>query len=130
MSQVFISYSHADPDREIAAQLQDHIEANGFEVWADSKIGLGQDWVEQIDVQLRRSTHLVALLSPTSIKSDMVRREIAIAYGLKKADKIAILPVHLALDEELPYELGAYLHVAGSRLPATARPPSRFRKLR
>ena len=107
MSQVFISYSHAD--QEIAAKLQSHIEANGFEVWVDSKIGLGQNWVEQIDTQLRRSSHLVALLSPASIRSDMVRREIAIAYGLKKADKLSILPVRLGLSEELPYELGAYL---------------------
>lgn len=109
MSQVFISYAHVDPDRELAAKLRQQIEANGFDVWVDSKIGLGQNWVEQIDTQLRRSTHLIALLSPRSIHSDMVRREISIAYGLKKADKITILPVRVALDEELPYELGAYL---------------------
>ena len=81
MSQVFISYSHVDPDREIAAKLRQHIEPNGFDVWVDTKIGLGQDWVEQIDTQIRRSTHLVALLSPRSIQSDMVRREISIAYS-------------------------------------------------
>lgn len=111
MSQVFVSYSHVSPDRDLAAKLSRSLEANGFDVFIDSKIRLGQNWVEQIDVQLRSSTHFVALLSGASIKSDMVRREIGIAYKLHKANKLTILPVHLALEEELPYELDAYLHL-------------------
>jgi hypothetical protein len=109
MSQIFVSYSHVSPDRDLAAKLSRSLEANGFDVFIDSKICLGQNWVEQIDVQLRGSTHFIALLSAASIKSDMVRREIAIAYKLQKAKKLTILPVRLGLDEELPYELGAYL---------------------
>jgi hypothetical protein len=109
VSQVFVSYSHVSPDQDLAAKLSRSLEANGFEVFIDSKIGLGQNWVEQIDAQLRNSTHFIALLSAASIKSDMVRREIAIAYRLRKANRLTILPVRLGLDEELPYELGAYL---------------------
>ena len=109
MSQVFISYAHVNPDQKLAAELSQFMEENGFNVFVDSKIRLGQDWVEQIDFQLRSSTHFIALLSPSSIKSDMVRREIAVAYKLKKANKLVILPVRLGLEEELPYELGAYL---------------------
>lgn len=109
MPQVFISYAHAIPDRALAAMLLQNLESNGITVWVDSKINLGQNWVEQIDTQLRNSTHFIALLSAVSVKSDMVRREIAMAYRLKKADKLAILPVRLDFDEELPYELGAYL---------------------
>lgn len=109
MPQVFISYAHAHPDQYLAAKLSRSLEANGFDVFIDSKIRLGQNWVEQIDVQLRSSTHFVALLSAASAKSDMVRREIAMAYKLKKAEKLTILPVRLGLEEELPYELGAYL---------------------
>ncbi|MBV9084961.1 MAG: toll/interleukin-1 receptor domain-containing protein [Acidobacteriaceae bacterium] len=109
MPQIFISYTHVKPDEDLAAELSAFLENNGFDVFLDSKIRLGQNWVEQIDVQLRNSTHFVPLLSAASIKSDMVRREIAIAYKLKKADKITILPVRLSVSEELPYELGAYL---------------------
>jgi len=109
MSQVFISYAHVNPDQDIAAKLHRVIEANGFNVFVDSKIRLGQNWAEQIDLQLRSSTHFVALLSAASIKSDMVRREIAMAYTLKKANKLTILPVRLDFNGELPYELGAYL---------------------
>jgi hypothetical protein len=109
MSQVFVSYAHVNPDQDLAAKLSRSLEAHGFDVFIDSKIRLGQNWVEEIDVQLRNSTHFIALLSAESIKSDMVRREIAMAYKLKKANKLTILPVRLGFDDELPYELGAYL---------------------
>lgn len=109
MTQVFVSYAHVSPDRDLAAKLLRSLEANGIAAFIDSKIGVGQNWVEQIEVQLRRSTHLVVLLSAQSMKSDMVRREVAMGYRLNKANKLTILPVRLDFDEELPYELGAYL---------------------
>ncbi len=109
MPQVFISYAHVNPDQELAARLSSFLEANGLSVFVDSKIRLGQDWVEQIDVQLRGSQYFVALLSAASIQSDMVRREIAIAYKLRKAKQLTIFPIRLGFEEELPYEIGAYL---------------------
>ncbi len=109
MPQVFISYAHANPDQELAAELAVFLETNGFAVFVDSKIRLGQDWVEQIDSQLRKSEYFIVLLSPVAIKSDMVRREIAIAYKLRKANKLTIFPVRVGLEGELPYDLGAYL---------------------
>ena len=50
MPQVFISYAHVNPDRELAAELASFLDANGIAVFVDSKIRLGQDWVEQIDL--------------------------------------------------------------------------------
>jgi hypothetical protein len=78
-------------------------------VFVDSKIRLGQDWVEQIDIQLRRSEYFIVLLSATAVQSDMVRREIAIAHKLKKASKITIFPIRIGFEGELPYDIGAYL---------------------
>ncbi len=109
MPQVFISYAHANPDQELAAELAAFLDANGFAVFVDSKIRLGQDWVEQIDIQLRRSEYFIVLLSPVAIKSDMVRREIAIAYKLRKANKLTIFPIRIGLEGELPYDISAYL---------------------
>lgn len=106
---MFISYAHVQPDQELAAKLSNFLETNGFDVFVDSKIRLGQNWVEQIDLQLRNSSHFVPLLSAASVKSDMVRREIAIAYKLMQANKITILPVRLGLQDELPYDISSYL---------------------
>ncbi len=109
MAQVFISYAHVSPDQDFAAQLAGYLEANGFCVFVDSKIRVGQDWVEQIDRQLRNSEYFIVLLSPASIQSDMLRREIAIAHKLRKSKQLTIFPVRLHFEGELPYEMGAYL---------------------
>ncbi len=109
MPQVFISYAHSNPDQQLAGELAGFLDANGFAVFVDSKIGLGEDWVEQIDTQLRRSEHFVVLLSAASVASDMVRREVAIAHKLRKAHKLTIFPVRVGFEGELPYDIGAYL---------------------
>ena len=109
MANIFISYAHVDPDRDLARQLSSTLEANGHVVFVDSKIRLGQEWAEQIERQLRSSAYFVVLLSSASVESDMVRREISLAYKLKKAKTLTILPVRLGFEGELPYEIGAYL---------------------
>lgn len=109
MSQVFVSYAHVHPDQDLAGYLAAFLEANGFTIFVDTKIRVGQDWVEQIDQQLRNSEYFVVLLSAASTQSDMIRREIAMAYKLKKARRLTIFPVRVDFEGELPYEIGAYL---------------------
>jgi hypothetical protein len=109
MPNVFISYSHVSPDQDLASQLTGALEANGVSVFVDTKIRIGEDWVEQIDSQLRSSQYFIVLLSAASMQSDMVRREIALAYKLRKAKQLTILPVRMDLPGELPYDIGAYL---------------------
>ncbi|MFL6352890.1 MAG: toll/interleukin-1 receptor domain-containing protein [Bryobacteraceae bacterium] len=109
MPNVFISYSHVSPDQDLARQLAGSLEANGVTVFLDTKIRIGEDWVEQIDRQLRISQYFVVLLSAASIQSDMVRREIVLAYKLRKAKQLTILPVRMDATRELPYDIGAYL---------------------
>lgn len=109
MPNVFISYSHVSPDQDLVSQLAGCLEANGVTVFLDTKIRIGEDWVEQIDRQLRNSQYFVVVLSAASVESDMVRREIALAYRLRKARQLTILPVRMDTMRELPYDIGAYL---------------------
>jgi hypothetical protein len=109
MPNVFISYSHVSPDQDLASQLAGSLEVNGVTVFVDTKIRIGEDWVQQIDQQLRSSQYFVVLLSAASIESNMVRREIALAYKLRKAKQLTILPVRMDVTQELPYDIGAYL---------------------
>jgi hypothetical protein len=110
MRDVFVSYSHVKPDEDLAAELVQFLEGNGVSVFVDTKIQVGQEWIEQIDWHLRNASHFVVLLSAESVRSDMVRREVAIAHQLRKTKELSILPVRVGLDGELPYDLGAYLH--------------------
>lgn len=106
---VFISYRHVPQDETLANQLASFLAANRFEVFTDKKILTGQKWVAEIEHQIRTSQHFVALLSADSIRSDMVRREIKLAYDLSVNGQIRILPVRVAYSGALPMDLGAYL---------------------
>lgn len=108
-NQAFISYAHVSPDMELAAKLGSFVESHGFRVFVDTKIRVGERWVDQIDIQLHRSSYFIVLLSAASVKSDMVRREVAIAYQLNKNGALTILPVRIGLGDTLPYEMAAYL---------------------
>ena len=110
MPKAFISYRHVSPDEECAVELSNFLEQAGLEVFIDTRILVGQKWVDEIDRQLRSSEHFVALLSAESIRSDMLRQEIGDAYALARRGKIRIYPIRLAFDGALPYDLGAYLN--------------------
>jgi hypothetical protein len=94
MGQVYISYSQNH--KEAARRIRDALEAWGHTVWMDDPDELfDQDRAEQLESGLREAQILVALLSPSSVKSRTVRREIAIAKSQGKD----IIPV---LVEPLP----------------------------
>jgi hypothetical protein len=109
MPKVFISYRHVDPDQRLAAELAAYLESASFQVFVDTKIKIGREWVEQIERELSSSQFFVVLLSADSIRSDMVRREVKLAHALRKAKQLAILPVRVCFEGELPYDLGSYL---------------------
>jgi hypothetical protein len=109
VAKVFISYRHVQPDEELANQLAAFLAANQFEVFFDKNLLTGQKWVAEIERQIRTSQHFVALLSAESIRSDMVSREIKLAYDLSRDGQIRILPVRIAYSGALPMDLGAYL---------------------
>jgi hypothetical protein len=111
MPKVFISYRHVAPDQELAAELARFLEGNGLSVFVDARIRIGQEWVDEIDRQLRSAQYFVVLLSAESIRSDMVRQEIALAHTLRSEKRLRIFPVRVAFGGELPYDLGAYLNL-------------------
>jgi hypothetical protein len=110
VSQVFLSYRHVPRDEELAEGLCAYLQERGLRVFLDKQIRVGLDWVAEIDRQLRASDAFVVLLSEDSIRSDMVRQEIQTAHQLRRDGKMAILPVRVAFQGDLPYDLGSYLN--------------------
>jgi WD40 repeat protein len=78
---IFISYSRQDAS-EMAAALRLEFERAGLSVWQDiSALEGGHDWWSQIEDALRAKTvqHFVLVLTPGSLGSQAVRREIRLA---------------------------------------------------
>jgi hypothetical protein len=111
MSKCFISYRHTKPDEELAQFLEKVLGEHDHNVFLDTRIQLGTEWVKEIERQIKSSEFFIVLLSKDSILSDMVRQEVKLAHELakKRGKRFAILPIRVDFTGELPYDLGAYL---------------------
>ena len=89
MSDIFISYSKAD--RPVALKLSTFFEAEGWSVWWDKSLGVGDPYRDEIMKQMAAARAVITILSPNSIKSDWVRAE----AGRAKADG-KLIPVKTA----------------------------------
>ncbi len=112
MADIFISYS--SKDREKAEQLTELLASAGLSVWIDqSGIDVATSWSKEIVQAITNCSAFVILLSPDSIVSENVIKEVSLAAERKKK----ILPLDLepvALPDDLAY------HLAGlQRTPMT-----------
>ena len=112
MSDIFISYS--SKDKEKADQLSELLASAGLSVWIDqSGIDVATSWSGEIVDAIEGCKAFVVLLSPNSIISENVVKEVSLAAEQKKK----ILPLDLE-PVELPRDLK--YHLAGiQRAPMT-----------
>ncbi len=112
MADIFISYS--SKDREQALQLIELLSSAGLSVWIDqSGIDVATSWSGEIVDAIEECKAFVVLLSPNSVVSVNVVKEVSLAAERRKK----ILPLDLepvALPRDLAY------HLAGiQRAPMT-----------
>lgn len=104
--QIFISYSHRD--RAFVKKLADDLKKKGFSVWWDEwEINVGDSIVQKIEEGIKTSAFLAVVLSPDSVKSSWVRREVGSATMRQLSEKrsITVLPI-LVAQCEIPVLLG------------------------
>ncbi|MEG4484345.1 TIR domain-containing protein [Microcoleus sp. D2_18a_B4] len=88
MTQVFISYS--ERDRETMEKIRNSLRRESLTVWTNTTdIQTGEDFQSAIDRGIEQTDNLVYLLSPDSVESEYVRKEIDYAVSLHKR----IIPV-------------------------------------
>ena len=96
MSQIFISYSRKDS--EFIDQLIDQLEARGADVWIDrGDILAGEAWRRSIVEAIIDCQVFVIALSPNSVGSENVTKELTLAEQHKKR----ILPL-VVKDVQIP----------------------------
>lgn len=125
-SHVFISYARVKPDEDIATELYIRLTREGFTVFFDKMMQVGTNWSVEIDQNLRDANYFVVLLSETSVASDMVAKEVGVAYRNAAAGRLTILPIRIDYAGVLPFDFGGYL----DRLQyATWHPPVPYRAI-
>lgn len=88
MASIFISYSRSDA--AVVDKLIGRLNDAGHQVWVDrTGIRGGEQWRQRIVNAIENAVVLVLVLSPNSVVSDNVRKELDLA----ESSKIPILPV-------------------------------------
>lgn len=110
ISKIFIS--HSTVDREIALEISNLLDSSSIETWlASESVDLGSNFAEKITEAISTSDYLLLILSPTSISSPHVKREVSLAIDRN----IPILPILLGQKEDflatLPQEWNYWLAV-------------------
>ena len=108
---LFICYKrHIRPDQRLAAYLHNYLRARGHAVFFDRKLQSGQNWLEEIDRQIKASDFMVVLLSEEAARSEMVQAEVRRAFEYRRLyGRPQILPVRMAFEGLLPYAIDVFL---------------------
>ena len=92
MREVFLS--HASQDQKPARWLRNLLLAHRVPVWySEHHIGGAQQWQDEIGAALRRCGWFMILLTPHSVKSMWVKRELGYAL-IEKHYQNRIVPLH------------------------------------
>jgi len=119
MADIFISYS--SKDREQAEQLTELLASAGLSVWIDqSALEVSTSWSAEIVDAISSCNAFIVLLSPHSIESHNVIKEVSLASEKRKK----ILPLDLepvTLPRELEYQLAGIHRTAMTNIDAIIR---------
>lgn len=103
MKHIFISYSRIDV--ESAGYIVARLEQDGFNVWIDrEEIKAGELWHEAIVQAVDDACAFILMLSPSSVASDNVRREVDLAEAANK-ELVPVLLAPIELPANLRYQL-------------------------
>lgn len=148
MSDTVIFISHASADDAFVAELRTALEALHLPVWVDSRnMPAGSKLAPDIEKAIEQARHVLVVISPNTVNSPWVRREIKKALEVEKrrqADGYRVIPLLLPgikpealgtwFDEEplgVKIEIGpgglsavlpALLAALGERLPTDPQP--------
>lgn len=86
--EIFVSYSRKD--RLSADLIAHHLEERGFAVWWDYKLLPGDDFAEEIELYIKRSSAVIVLWSESSTSSRFVKSEARLAQKLTKYIPVSI----------------------------------------
>ena len=96
MSDVFLSYARADEDR--AEIFREILEAEGWDVWWDREIRLGESWNDALEAALASSKVVVVLWTESSVTRDFVMREASYAAKHEKLIGVRLEPCEVDRD--------------------------------
>lgn len=104
---VFISYSHADND--FACKLSYALESDGYVVFIDNKIPIGNNIYKDIGKGIAKADVVIVVISNNSLNSPFVTNEtVSMLSFLDKSRMPLVIPIVLGKETALPIELNRF----------------------
>jgi serine/threonine protein kinase len=99
------------PDEQIMRVLEDKFKARGYQVFVDRHLAVGVDWALEIEKKIGTADGVVALLSKSSMESEMLSYEVQLAHSFSERQngKPHLFPVRVQFNGEFPDSLHAAL---------------------
>jgi hypothetical protein len=107
---VLVYKRNAQPDELLLEYLEEKLKEKGHDVYIDRHIKGGMRWAKAISQHIQSASAVIPLLSPKSVRSDMLGYEIQLAHDARQSrnGKPRILPIRVGFrDEDLtdPFDL-------------------------
>lgn len=107
---IFISYSHID--NGFALKLSSTLEADGYDVFVDNKIPIGNNIYKDIGKGIARADAVIVVISKNSNRSHFVANEtVSMLSFLDKGRMPLVIPVVLGTDTPLPADLNRFNYI-------------------
>lgn len=104
---IFISYSHVDND--FALKLSNILEIDGYDVFIDNKIPIGNNIYKDIGKGIAKADAVIVVVSKSSTNSHFVANEtISMLSFLDKGRIPLVIPVVLGKNTPLPVDLNRF----------------------
>lgn len=105
-----IFLSHNSADKEFVRKLALDLECHGLRVWLDeAEMKIGDSLIEKIREGIDSVNYIAVILSPNSVESKWVQKEIDVAMTLEiNGKEIKVLPLMLELCEIPSFLLGKF----------------------
>ncbi len=93
MSSIFLSHSHKD--KPFARRLSEKLQSHGIRTWIDeAEMQVGDSLIAKIESAIKEFTYLGVILSPNSVSSEWVRKEVGIALTEEiQGRRVKVLPL-------------------------------------
>ncbi len=99
---VFISHAHEEEDQAVVRRIAEGLRSAGLDVWYDEwEIWPGENFAGKISHALDESQAMVVVITPNSLRSPWVRREIEYALG-RESYSGRLVPVIAGRREDIP----------------------------
>ena len=107
---VFVSYSHSDS--EFALSLSAVLESDGYEVFVDNKIPIGNNIYRDIGKGLAKADVVIIVISPNSNYSAFVANEtVSMLSFLDRGRMPLVIPIVLGKETKIPLRLDHFNYI-------------------